>query len=353
MLPANHIAATGSSPSRTGDSGGPCPSKAEPRFRFSILPGLPKASLLTGSILVLLTLFLPVAYSQCGAIRWTGSEYLLGVGTWPGCLAGLSYSAGRIPFLLSLLLASLTLVAVLAAVLRRSPLETWETARWLFIAAGTLSLFTIGDFFWFQLGYRAGDLLNVALTQHSIDVLFLILSAITIAVAIALLFSRLLRSQKWVLWLLAIAAGISVFTLINYAVALSGSSPAISLDSALLLTASPSILYFVVPLGLWYQFGLSRRKEFWTRWPAIRRSLILLYLPAFLFDLFALSLEMRPGRLWGLLPYFMGINLVSWGYLAVAKASRPERTSSGRHEDKLEHFAELHSHLSPTIDLTS
>jgi hypothetical protein len=222
-------------------------------------------------------------------------------------------------------------------------LRTSEITRGLFVAAGTLSLFTIGDFFWFQLGYRVGDLANEGLTGRGLDLLFLVLSAATIAVAIALLGSRFLRSQRWVLWLFAIAGGISLFTLVNYALAVSGASPIISTDSALMLTASPSILYFVVPLGLWYRYGLFRRRDLRIQWPGTRRVITLLYAPTALFDVFALSLEMRSGRLWGLLPYFAGLNLVSLGYLAVAKQTSLEKTQAVRAEETVTNATGIHA----------
>jgi hypothetical protein len=61
---------------------------------LSVWSNRPRLSLLTGSVLVLVTIFLPVASEQCGPNR-TGSEYLLGEGNWPGFLSRLFGDAGR------------------------------------------------------------------------------------------------------------------------------------------------------------------------------------------------------------------------------------------------------------------
>ncbi len=88
------------------------------------------------------------------------------------------------------------------------------------------------------------------------------------------------------------------------------------------MTISPSFLYFVIPLGLWSHFGLSPLAQLRGQWPGIRRRIALLYLPAAVFDLVALGLEMRPGRSWGLLPYFAGLGLILWGYAGLERQAR-------------------------------
>lgn len=292
------------------------------RWRWSRslhLPRRPNVPLLSGSVLVLLTLFLPVAYSQCGSIRWTGGDYLLGFGTWPGSLGALSYAPGRVPYFLTLVLAVMTLLLVLVAQVRPSLLHRSKLTAQLFVASGTLSLFMIGDFFGFQFGSRIGDFLKPGLTPSGQNLFMILLAASTIAVIVVCLRSRLLRSQRWIVWLFAIAGGTSVFMLVNGFLILWGASPIISSDWALFVAISPSVLYFVIPLGLWYQFGLSHRDDLRRWWPETRRRIVLLYVPVAVFDLLALGLELRPGSLWGLLPYFAGINLMFWGYLGLER----------------------------------
>lgn len=299
------------------------------------LPRKPKVPLLSGSVLVLLTLFLPVAYSQCGSVRWTGSDYLLGFGTWPGSLGALSYAAGRVPYFITLLLATLTLLLVSAATVHPSLLRKSDITARLFFASGTLSLFMIGDFFWFQLGSRIGGLFDNGLTQPGQNLFMMMLADFTLVVLATCLSSRFLRSQRWIAWLLGITGGISLFMMVNYFLVLCGASPLISSGWALFLTISPSVLYFVVPLGLWYQFGLAWQRSLQEQWLGIRRRIALLYLPAAAFDLFTLGLEMRPGRLWGLLPFFIGVALIFWGYAGIERRASLKSEEVGQPEPVL------------------
>lgn len=292
-------------------------------------PRHPKIPLLNGSVLVLLTLFLPITYSQCGSVRWTGGDYLLGFGTWPGSLGALSYAPGRVPYFLALVLAAVTLLFVLAAQVRPSLLHQPNLTPKLFVASGTLTLFAIGDFFGFELGSRIRDLVKPGSTPFRQNFLLLTLAVTAIAVTTICLRSRFLRSLRWIVWLFAIAIAISAFSTVNSSLALFAASPVISWDWALVVTISPSFLYFVIPLGLWYQFGLSAHADLQRQWTAIRRRIALLYLPAVIFDLIVLGLETRPGELWGLLPYFAGLGLIFWGYAALERQTR-----SGAEESK-------------------
>lgn len=284
----------------------------------------PKIPLLSGSVLVLLTLFLPIAYSQCGSVRWTGGDYLLGFGTWPGSLGALSYAPGRVPYFLALVLAAVTLLFVLAAQVRPSLLHQPNLIPKLFVASGTLIFFAIGDFFGFELGSRIRDLVKPGSTPFRQNFLLLTLAVIAIAVATICLRSRFLRSLRWIVWLFAIAIAISAFAIVDSCLALFAASPAISWDWALVVTISSSFLYFVIPLGLWYQFGLSRRQELRTHWAGVQRRIILLYIPAVALDILVLASEMRPGGLWGLLPYYAGVTLLAWGYLGLQSETDPE-----------------------------
>jgi hypothetical protein len=282
-------------------------------------------------VLVLLTLFLPIGYSQCGTIR--GRDYLLGFGSWPGSLDTLSDVLGRVPYFFTLLLAAFTLLRVLAAQIRPSLLHRSRLNNQLFAAAGTLLLFMLGDFFGFQLASRTWDFLKPRLTGSGQSILMLILATSTIAIAVICLRSRLLRSQRWIVSLFAIAGAISLLVIANSSLALLLAAPIISSDWAPLLAISPSVLYFLIPLGLWHHFGLSQRAGLRTRWPAIRRRIALLYLPVVTFDVFAVGLELRPGRLWGLLPFFTGLGLMFWGYAALQL--RLSLTAEERHRRRL------------------
>lgn len=72
----------------------PCSRKRKLRMP---VPHKPRLTLLSGSVLVLLTLVLPVV--QCGGVRYTGRDYFLGFGAWPGSLDAFLHPCGRIPYL--------------------------------------------------------------------------------------------------------------------------------------------------------------------------------------------------------------------------------------------------------------
>lgn len=160
------------------------------------VPRHPKIPLLSGSVLVLLTLFLPIAYSQCGSVRWTGGDYLLGFGTWPGSLGALSNAPGRVPYFLTLVLAAVTLLFVLAAQVRPSLVHQPNLTPKLFVASGTLALFAMGDFFGFELGSRIRDLLKPGPTPFRQNVLLLTLAVTAIVVTTICLRSSFLRTLR-------------------------------------------------------------------------------------------------------------------------------------------------------------
>lgn len=202
----------------------------ESRVRTLLFPRKPNVPLLSGSVLVLLTLFLPVAYSQCGSVRWTGVDYLLGFGTWPGSLGALSYAPGRVPYFLSLVLAAVTLLLVLVVQVRPSILHQSNLTAQLFGVSGALALFMIGDFFGFELGSRIRDFLKPGSTLFRQNFLILTLAVATIVVTMICLRSRLFRSLHWMVLLFAIASGISIFAIVDSSLALFTPSPIISWD---------------------------------------------------------------------------------------------------------------------------
>ena len=110
-------------------------------------------------------------------------------------------------------------------------------------------------------------------------------------------------------WLLAVAGAISLFVLADFSV---------WVFSDLTLVLLPLILYWLLPLSLWYRFAFSRQREAHARWPAIRSGLVVLYLPVPLFNCFFLGMAMWAGVV-GLVPYFIGVHLLSLGYMQLAQ----------------------------------
>lgn len=279
----------------------------------------PRVSLLTGSVLVLLTLWLPVAYEACGPNR-TGYEVVRGKGIWPGLFTALLVaSSGRVLYVLCLALAVLTLILVLFSVGRANLLRVQRWVRGLQALSAGLSLFVIVDLFWVFLGLQVGEYLEKLLNDDEVVALT---AGITI-VALAYCFrSRFLRGQRWVVWLFSIA-GLSAWVLItNFFAALI--HPSFLKKSVMLpMVAAPSILYWLVPIVLWYGFGLSPRPERQDQWLRIRPHIIQMYVPLVVIDCLFFIPLVRDG-VWGYVVFFAGVHLIALGYMKLArKANQP------------------------------
>ena len=99
----------------------------------------------------------------------------------------------------------------------------------------------------------------------------------------------------------------------------------------------PAILYWIVPLALWYRFGLSRRIPMRSQWPRIRYRILLLYFPAVVAQFFHFVEATSWGAhgswgLWGVPLYCVGVHLISLGYMQLwreANASLASQSFQG------------------------
>ena len=270
----------------------------------------PKVSLATGSVLVLLTLYLPTTVNSCGNPE-RGYQLLLGQDDifWPG-LWTLNFQApSRIFYALNLALAGLTLCLLLSAVYRGGILRKPHAIRCLFPIAGTISLLVLSDFS--TLGF---------IFLGPIDTLRW---AAVFGLTLLLILVSFLRPEFWRMkgffsWALVIGAALFFFFGLD-SLHLGGSGNEIYLSSLI-----PGILYTVIPLGFWYRFGLSQRKERQARWEEIRPRMQALYTLELVFACFVLiALGVVESHLWGLLPYFVGIHLISLGYMQLWQEANP------------------------------
>lgn len=273
----------------------------------------PKFSLATGSVLVLLTLYLPTAVNSCGDPK-RGYQLLLGQDDtfWPG-LWTLNFQApGRIFYGLNLALAGLTLCLVLFAVYRGEILREPHVVRCLFVIAGTISLLVLSDFSAFGLPL---PLLPLAERYHQPR------SDVILALPFLLVLVSFLRPQFWRVkgffaW--AFVSGALLFFLFRFdSLRLWNSDSGVSLRV-------PLILYVLIPVGVWYRLGLSRRKERQARWEEIRPRMQALYTLVMLFACAVLvDAVLTESHLWGLLAYFVGIHLISLGYMQLWHEANP------------------------------
>jgi len=258
--------------------------------------------LFSGSVLVLLTLFLPIAYQSCGPNK-TGYEFVrAGEGDWPGLPLG-GQEAGRGFYILSLALAAVTIVVVLALG-RPGFLRKRRLMAGLFVIAGSIFLFNVLDLFLLDVGLVVqwltvrGD--NYDFVWTGLPMILTLLSCFSPALA--------WRRKGLVAWIIALASGIALPLTLRHSS----------------LAILPLFIFFLLPLAIWYRFRFSRHDEIRAQWPRIRRGLIAFYIPAVLGDCFLFAGAVSMG-LWGLLPYFIGISLISLGYMQLAREAKMSR----------------------------
>lgn len=289
----------------------------------------PKVSLFTGSVLIVLTLFLPVAIEIFSPYR-TGHECVRGEGIWPGALSLVSIllSEGQSPYpflytlsyTLPLSFAAFTLALLLASCLHPELLRKRRLSTWLFAIAGTLSLFLIADFFWFSCCEVITDLIYPC--GRSDFIITAGAASLTLFAQVWCLRSRFVRKQKWIVLLFA-AAGLSSLTALgSFSLGFLDSRWALEEQTERALLLAPSVLYWLVPAVLWYRFGLSRRSEMRAQWPGLRPRVIAMYAPVVAIDclfLFRILITSDGDPIWGFPVFFVGTQLLALGYMRLAR----------------------------------
>jgi hypothetical protein len=86
------------------------------------------------------------------------------------------------------------------------------------------------------------------------------------------------------------------------------------------MIAAQAVLYWLVPAVLWHRFGLSRREERRAQWPRIRSRILLVFIPVLAIDCL-LFVDIVERGIWGFLPFFAGLHLLSLGYMQLARAA--------------------------------
>ena len=254
----------------------------------------PRVSLLSGSVLVLLTLFLPIGYEACGPPR-TGYQLIRGKGDWPTLLGISSSTAGRGFYLAVLLLASFALLLVLVSAVRSGVVLSDRLAGRLAVLAGTVSLFLISDITLFLPLAAEGRSGSVAL----------------IALVVSCLTPGLFWPRKgFIAWVSAIASAVSLLFILD-ALGMSG-------GRINWMVFGTEAVYSLVPLGLWYRYGFPSRPEMRVRWEMIRRGLVALYFPATLGNFWFFRIAVKEG-VWGFIPCYFGVHLMALGYLRLLK----------------------------------
>lgn len=281
------------------------------RWAVSVLYRVnPRLSLLIGSLLVLLTLYvqgtvwgISCFMFGCGPAPDRGySLFLYSSMYWPGLLGAVLH-AGKGFYALSLVIAAFTLLYLFAAWRRPAFLRKQNINRALFVVTSSLALFFVSD-----------GLLLLLVMSLPPDNLFDFGSPESIVTIAAFLLSWLCPAPFWgkkafIAWTAGLAANAAAL----YS-CLPNRYPHLS---EALLPILP--IYALVPLVLWNRYRVSTRNEVRAQWPRIRDGITVLYLPAILGDCVCAVLL----GFWGSLVYFAGISLISLGYMQLAREANP------------------------------
>jgi hypothetical protein len=120
------------------------------------------------------------------------------------------------------------------------------------------------------------------------------------------------RRARFVSVLAAAFVGLSMFLMADYTFLVLLPSATIGL---------PWVLWWLVPLSIWYAYGFRRDPAHRERWKRIRAVLIALCFPVVVFNLVQMGIAIAAGY-FGLPVYYFGVHLVTLGYLKLAAQAR-------------------------------
>lgn len=266
--------------------------EAAARQTLSVLR--PRVSLASGSVMVLLTLVLPIGYESCGP-ETKGYELLQGKGDWP-TFVGITLSDyfGPVFYGVLLLLAGATAVLAALSLARPATFQNRSLIRTAWIISGSLSLFLLSD---------VAAILPMGVDDPG---------PATFALMI---FSALLPGLYWpkrIFWrwfglLILSIAVLAGLVALNW---ISGDVPA-------WILLGIWAIYGLGPAALWWAHLADR----WTtsdEWTGIRRGLAAFYVPAVVGNLWFMQVAWMEG-VWGFVPCWFGIHLMALGYMRLAK----------------------------------
>ena len=128
--------------------------------------------------------------------------------------------------------------------------------------------------------------------------------------------SKLLRSSKLIFSLLAAGViGCSLGVELYFLKLPAGFLPDFVFPGLLYFLA---VLYWFVPVYLWYRLGLGRKADRPERWPGIRAAILRAYLPALAGVPLLFWVAWDEG-VWGFIPFSIGIYLMALGAMRLAQ----------------------------------
>jgi hypothetical protein len=276
--------------------------------------------LLSGAILVLLTLFIPVAYQSCGPSR-TGLAFVRGASGELPMISLLTGSSGLWLYVVTLLLSALAILIALLPSAKLAHLRGGGLIRALFGAAGTISLLLLSNATYCALFYGSALFVPKAFPGLS----RIVIPGIGILAAGLALGSGSVRKSKAALVLLIVVGVECLLLLSNFVVSLSMPSGYLPDAAERFMGTSLADLYWLVPVCLWVQFSLVKKAGPDPQWPGLRSGIFKAYLPSLLGIPAFLRLAVAAGHVWGFIPYTFGNHLMSLGYMRLAKRNGQQR----------------------------
>jgi serine/threonine protein kinase len=307
----------------------PAPAAAPPRFgdkavkltRALVRSVRPRTSLLTGGLLILLTLFLPIAYQSCGPSQ-TGLVFLQGgPGSLPIFMPADTWGT-RGMYVFTLVFAALSILLVLLSLAAPGVLQGRRWLKFLFGMAGEMSLFLLSAAVttacfvgWILLG-KSGAPLMVAIPGLGVVMLGLALR------------SRILRGSKLVMLLMVLGCVDCVILLADHVVSLSTTAEFLPKGVPAWMEISLAFLYWFIPAYLWFRYRLIGNPARQGQWPALRGGIVKLYLPCVLAvpGILWLSASMK---VWGFIPYTAGVHLITLGYMQLVQDTQDSPSRPG------------------------
>jgi hypothetical protein len=276
----------------------------------------PRVSLVTGSVFVLLTLYLSTVVGKCGDATH-GVELARGDPniSWPGILFLENPVASRSFYLFCLALAAVTILLVVASRIHPRFARQGALVTTLYTISAVVALFSTSDLFSILYVYRGESIQECAnLDNNAARVLFLM---VLFFLSVACLRRDFWKPRGAITWITIAGGLISLCYLENRF--LSGSFTD--------LQSLPNITVFgafsLLPLCLWLRYWVFQSKATRLLLSEMRKRLSVFYAIIGTFDFvnFATGVE----GYWGLLAFFVGVHLIFLGYwqLSTEAAAQP------------------------------
>ena len=272
-----------------------------PRLRIR-----PQVSLLAGSVLVLLTLYLPTAVDSCGSPEpglnlASGNADIALPGLWGWLGTDSSSEISRGFYLFCLVLVALTLIFLLASVFRRNPVRKRRLLTSILAISGLTALLSATNLF-----IGAALVQTVRIFGDGTYLEHIAFTLLLLLFPVACLRPEFRTKKGALIWMLILGA-ISSATCYGDAF-LSKIYPRFEGEDPF-WTVTMIFTVSLLPLALWFRYALLGRVPR-PLWRGVKGRLAIFYAAVIAVDL----LSIAEFSLWGLIAFLLGLYLIFFGY---------------------------------------